>query len=45
LSYFANILGRIRELDDIQAEDDTYNNVKNKTYLILIDEVELTSSP
>jgi predicted ATPase len=45
LSYFANILGRIRELDDIQAEDDTYNNVKNKTYLILIDEVELHLHP
>lgn len=45
LSYFANILGRIRELDDIQAEDETYNNVKNKSYLILIDEVELHLHP
>lgn len=45
LSYFANILGRIRELDDIQAEDETYNSVRNKTYLILIDEVELHLHP
>lgn len=45
LSYFANILGRIRELDDIQAEDMTYQNVKNKSYLILIDEVELHLHP
>jgi len=45
LSYFANILGRIRELDDIQASDSTYNNVQNKTYLILIDEVELHLHP
>ena len=45
LSYFANILGRIRELDDIQAEDMTYRNVKNKSYLILIDEVELHLHP
>jgi predicted ATP-binding protein involved in virulence len=45
LSYFANILGRIRELDDIQAEDSTYSEVKNKTYLILIDEVELHLHP
>lgn len=45
LSYFANILGRIRELDDIQSEDETYNNVNNKTYLILIDEVELHLHP
>ena len=34
LSYFANILGRIRELDEIQIQDTTYDNVKNKTYLI-----------
>lgn len=45
LSYFANILGRIRELDDIQAEDTTYNHVANKSYLILIDEVELHLHP
>jgi predicted ATPase len=45
LSYFANILGRIRELDEIQSEDETYNNVNNKTYLILIDEVELHLHP
>lgn len=45
LSYFANILGRIRDLDDIQSEDETYNNVNNKTYLILIDEVELHLHP
>lgn len=45
LSYFANILGRIRELDDIQAEDPTYNHVANKSYLILIDEVELHLHP
>ncbi len=45
LSYFANILGRIKELDEIQAEDSSYDNVKNKTYLILIDEVELHLHP
>ena len=45
LSYFANILGRIRELDEIQIQDTTYDNVKNKTYLILIDEVELHLHP
>jgi len=45
LSYFANILGRIRELDDIQAENYIYNSVQNKSYLILIDEVELHLHP
>lgn len=45
LSYFANILGRIKELDEIQSHDATYNNVENKTYLILIDEVELHLHP
>jgi predicted ATP-binding protein involved in virulence len=45
LSYFANIMGRIRELDDIQGEDSTYKNVINKSYLILIDEVELHLHP
>ncbi|MBP1681017.1 MAG: ATPase protein [Proteobacteria bacterium] len=45
LSYFANILGRIRELDDIQAENATYSSIQNKSYLILIDEVELHLHP
>jgi len=45
LSYFANIIGRIRELDEIQDEDPTYNNIQNKSYLILIDEVELHLHP
>lgn len=45
LSYFANILGKIKELDEIQTQDITYDNVKNKTYLILIDEVELHLHP
>lgn len=45
LSYFANIVGRINELLDIQAEDLTYRNLQNRTFLILIDEVELHLHP
>lgn len=45
LSYFANIVGRVNELIDIQAEDATYNNLKNRTFMILIDEVELHLHP
>jgi len=45
LSYFANILGRVSELYEIQAQDETYNNVQNKLFLILIDEVELHLHP
>jgi predicted ATP-binding protein involved in virulence len=45
LSYFANIVGRINELYQIQAQDETYNSVQNKLFLILIDEVELHLHP
>ena len=45
LSYFANILGRIRELDEIQIQDTPYDSDKIKIYLILIDEVELLLHP
>lgn len=45
LSYFANIVGRINELYQIQAQDKTYNSVQNKLFLILIDEVELHLHP
>jgi len=45
LSYFANIVGRVNELLDIQSEDATYNNLKNRTFMILIDEVELHLHP
>ena len=36
-----NIVGRINELYQIQAQDETYKSVENKLFLILIDEVEL----
>ena len=45
LSYFANIVGRINELYQIQAQDETYKSVENKLFLILIDEVELHLHP
>ena len=45
LSYFSNIVGRINELYQIQAQDETYNSVQNKLFLILIDEVELHLHP
>lgn len=45
LSYFANIVGRINELYEIQDKDTTYNSVENKLFLILIDEVELHLHP
>ncbi|RXI25288.1 AAA family ATPase [Aliarcobacter trophiarum] len=45
LSYFANIIGRINELYQIQAQDETYNSVKYKLFLVLIDEVELHLHP
>lgn len=45
LSYFANIVGRANELIDIQAQDSTYSNLKNRTFMILIDEVELHLHP
>ncbi|MDD2829892.1 MAG: AAA family ATPase [Sulfuricurvum sp.] len=45
LSYFANIVGRINEIYEIQKQDETYNDVSNKTFLILIDEVELHLHP
>ena len=45
LSYFANIVGRVNELLDIQADDSTYSNLKNRTFMILIDEVELHLHP
>lgn len=45
LSYFANIVGRINELHEIQMLDLTYHNITNRTFLILIDEVELHLHP
>ncbi|MBP9490875.1 MAG: AAA family ATPase [Aliarcobacter sp.] len=45
LSYFANIVGGINELYQIQAQDKTYDSVQNKLFLILIDEVELHLHP
>ena len=45
LSYFSNIVGRINELYQIQAQDETYKSVENKLFLILIDEVELHLHP
>jgi len=45
ISYFANILARINEIYNIQGQDTTYNSIADKTFLILIDEVELHLHP
>lgn len=45
LSYFANISAKVNELIEIQGEDTELKNIQSRTFLVLIDEVELHLHP
>jgi len=45
LSYFANISAKINEVIEIQSKDSVFKYIKERTFMILIDEVELHLHP